>query len=185
MKKIFVTALIVGFLLTGCNESSTTAVKDSNQNQQTDEPKETNVKFGKEFKVEFRNWNGEIEQEIKLKVDNVKIESNISPDQITNEQNDFVGLDLSVENIGKTETNEFTVTASSFSVFNDKGMEISSFPVIGGDKVTYKPTNLRPNGKNEGRIYLTIPKGEKVSEIIYYNNLIKDNGDKFIFKVKN
>jgi hypothetical protein len=185
MKKVFVTTFIIAFLLTGCSGSNTTTVKNSNQNQQTYEPKETNVKLGKEFKVEVRNRSGEIKEKIKLKVDNVKVESNISPDQKTNEKYDFVGLDLYVENIGKTETNLFTVTASSFSVFNDKGKEISSSPVISGDKVTYESAKLRPNGKNEGRIYLSIPKGEKVSEIIYYNHIIKENSDKFVFKVKN
>ncbi|MFE4525863.1 DUF4352 domain-containing protein [Cytobacillus firmus] len=186
MKKIIPTTLLIGLLLTGCSENR---VNTEENKVKKYVPIESHVKLGKEFEVTVNDIRtSEVEEKFKLKVDNFKIQSNMSSNENTNKEKDFIELDISVENIGDTDLTSFNVSPSSFSFFNENGVEIDSFPLIGDDneKDTFKPSTIRPNGKNKGKIYITIPKGERVSEMIFYDNIAsKDRADTFIFKINN
>ncbi|KAF0821220.1 hypothetical protein KIS1582_5074, partial [Cytobacillus firmus] len=76
MKKIVSTALLIGLLLTGCSENQ---VNTEGNKVKKYVPIESHVKLGKEFEVTVNDIRtSEIEEKFKLKVDNFKIQSNMS-----------------------------------------------------------------------------------------------------------
>ncbi|MGF2618124.1 DUF4352 domain-containing protein [Rossellomorea aquimaris] len=196
MKRIATGLLTLGVLLAGCSGNGAATANDTakGKSEETErhihEPTKQDVQFGETFTyITTESARHEVLDQLKMKVENMRIESNLGDRAELNEEFDYLLLDVSMENIGQSESDDYTFSYRKFTLYNKNGMEIptytstSSLPEFMEGE--FKGAKLRPNGKNEGTIVVPFAKdeGENISEIILDTSANADNSSQFIFKL--
>ncbi|MFD2442868.1 hypothetical protein ACFSO7_02515 [Bacillus sp. CGMCC 1.16607] len=212
MKKMIAALLLSSLVIAGCSEKETAApVKEKKEpkveeKQEKSEPQEVQTEFGKEINLSKRDFEGNKEELAKVIVNNFRIEtvtdhSDLETDSGSNFSKmnqksakkdaeyfdtlfDYILLDLSVENISGSELQSSVLTERNFVFYNENGAEIDASTTL--NEGTFEAANLRPNGKNQGTVWISIPEGTQVSEIILYTDPhYRDSEDWYNFKVNN
>jgi hypothetical protein len=106
-------------------------------------------------------------------------------DDTNKERFDFVKVFMQVHNVGDTNSGD-AVGANNFTVYDANGKEISSlYYVTEATEGIFKGTELRPDGKNEGYMYLPIEEGSVPAEIIFYDSTLRGaHTNQFVIKMQ-
>jgi hypothetical protein len=189
VKKLLLFLLTI-FALTACSEESQKPVDEKapeNEKSNSEVQLETvKVKFDKPFDVKRVPASGMEYTTAKVTVSNYQLVQNMSSEAEDNEKYDFVKLDVVFENVGDFESSQTAVENPSFSFYDESGLKINVDFMAAGDveSATYKFGNVRPGGKNQGTLYLPIPKGSVPAEMVYKPNWISIIGsNEYVFKL--
>jgi hypothetical protein len=116
-------------------------------------------------------------------ISNLEVESNLSENENTNETKDFITFDLQVENTSDVELRDDFFSSAAFKIYTEDGKEIDQFFSI--ELSTFDRANLRPDGKNSGKVVMIVDKGEVPAELIYNSNwLIEELSNEYVMKLQ-
>jgi hypothetical protein len=116
-------------------------------------------------------------------ISNLAVETNLSKNENTNETKDFITFDLQVENTSDKELRDDFFSSAAFKIYTEDGKEIDQFFSI--ELSTFDRANLRPDGKNSGKVVMIVDKGEVPAEVIYNSNwLIEELSNEYVIKLQ-
>jgi autonomous glycyl radical cofactor GrcA len=185
MKKLSFLFLVLALALTACSSSEETG-GEKEVKLKNGEAESVEVAFDKDFTAKTGIFQDK-STELRVTVSNYAVVQNQSTNAEDNEKHDFAQLDVAMENVGEKEASEVVVEIFSFKFYDENGQEIKvdTWKKDELKDVTFEPANLRPGGKNQGRLYFPIPKGSKPGEIVYKTNWMSILGShEYVFKIK-
>ncbi|WEK54616.1 MAG: hypothetical protein P0Y55_00625 [Candidatus Cohnella colombiensis] len=185
MKKLLTILCVLGVAaLTACgtnssktNVESEPATPSSKQSSdQSDEQKVFEQNFGEPFYFESKTMNGTYKVMITL-TDHEIVNERHAEDRLKDDT-DYIKVFLRVENVGDGNSSSNVIDFGSFKAYNSNGVDItkeigfSSFDIryVDGE---FKQADLRPNGKNEGYLYIPIEEEAIPTELIFYESTLE------------
>lgn len=111
-----------------------------------------------------------------------------APDDTLSDRVDYLKLYTKVENVGDENSHDMVIYSGSFDVFDADGKEIAVSTLttqIIEPEDEFNAVELRPGGKNEGYLYITIEEGTVPAEVIYYDAMMKSaaHANQYVIKL--
>lgn len=172
----------VMLLLTACgSNSSGTESKPATKDTQG---KVFEHKFGEVFYYHRTNSLTNVTSKVAITLSDYELVKEKSTDDYSKNDADYIKVYVQVENVGNENSTEWAILFSSFKSYDENGKEISGFTKNTNMEGEFKPSELRPGGKNEGFMYIPIIEGAIPAEIIYFDGTgVNSNPNQYVFKL--
>lgn len=174
-RKMIILFCGVILLLSACSSNSTSGNPTEPATHST-EGKVYNVELGEEFLYHRMGAVNKSTTKLEITLSDYEIVKEKSADDSLREDVDYLKLYALVENVGDENSHDMAIHEYSFNIYDANGKEIS-VSTLTTQRITpedeFKPAELRPGGKNEGFLYITIEEGSVPAEIIFYDAMSK------------
>ncbi len=198
MKRLMmVLCLCVVLILTACNSTNSTnspssskAATSSASEPATHDTKGTvhNVALGETFLYHRMGAVNKSVTKLEITLSDYQLIKEKSPDEGLRDQIDYVKLYALVENVGEENSHNMAIGTYSFNIYDANGREIT-VSTLTTQRIEpedeFTSAELRPGGKNEGYLYISIEEGAVPAEIIYYDATNKNaaHANQFVIKL--
>jgi len=204
MKKMMIFCLTIMLVLTACSSSndnstanggSAATSKNSKSSSASGpathetEGKVYDVALGETFLYHRQGAMNNVINKVEITLTDYEVIKEKAPDDTLADRVDYLKLNTKVENVGDETSHDMVIYTGSFDVFDANGKEISVTTLttqIIEPEDEFDAVELRPGGKNEGYLYITIDEGTEPAEIIYYDASVKSApyANQYVIKLK-
>lgn len=170
------------------NEQTRTPGSEQNNEQSNDQSEEQKVfeqNFGEPFHYEIGS------SKVMITLADPEIVKERHGEDRLKDETDYIKVFVQVENVGDDNSSDNVIGSGSFKAYNSNGVEISKQIAFAHFDIRYvegefEAAELRPNGKNEGHLYIPIKEDAIPAEIIFYestNDMFIQYSRQYVFKL--
>lgn len=150
--------------------------KEASSGEQEEEQKIFNLNFGEPFYYERNEMIGT--SKVMMTITEHGIVNERYAEDSSKDRLDYLKVYVQVENVGEENSSEDVIDNNSFQAFDANGVEVTGtrgctmFDICYVDD-EFEGKELRPNGKNEGFIYIPLEEGVEPKEIIFTESTVE------------